>query len=69
MAELKLDRTRAKKATICFGSGLPLSSIDIIQVLTPVGTTNFYIIDIHTLFFPRFKDINIPSIYLNNIIN
>ena len=69
MPEIELDTTRANQVTICFGSGIPLSSIGIIQFFTPAGTTNFYIVDIPTLFLLCLKDIDTLSIYLNNITN
>ncbi len=69
MLEIELDTTRTNEATIYFGSGLPLSSIGTVQVLTPVGTTNFHVVDIPTLFLLCLKDIDTLDIYLNNITN
>ncbi len=69
MPEIELDTTRANEATICFRSGLPLCSIDIVQVFTSVGTANFHVVDIPTPFLLYLKDIDILGIYLNNITN
>ncbi len=69
MPEIELNITRANKATICFGSGLPLSSIGTVQVFSPVGTANVHVVDTLIPFFFCLKDINILGIYLNNITN
>ncbi len=69
MPKIELDTTRANKVTIYFGSGLPLNSIGIVQVLISVGTTNFHVVDTPTLFFLCLKNIDTHSIYLNNITN
>ena len=69
MPEIELDTIRTNEATICFGSQMPLSSIGTIQVFTPVGTTNFYVIDTLTLFFLCLKDMDTFGIYFNNITN
>ena len=69
MLKIELDTTRANEATICFRSRLPLSLIDTVQVLIPVSTTNFYIVDIPTPFLLCLKDMDILGIYLNNITN
>lgn len=69
MSKIELDTIYASKATICFGSGIFLSSIYIIQVFTPVGITNFYVIDTSTPFLLCLNDMNILSINLNNITN
>ncbi len=69
MPEIKLDTTRANEATICFGSGLPLSSIGTVQVFTLVGTANFHVVDTPTPFLLYLKDMDILGIYLNNITN
>ena len=69
MPEIELDTTRANEATICFGSGLPLSSIGTVQVLTPVGTANFHVVDTPTPFLLCLKDMDTLGIYLNNITN
>ena len=69
MPEIKLDTTHANKATICFGSQMLLSLIGIVQVSIPIDTTNFYVINIPTLFLFYLKDIDTLGIYLNNITN
>lgn len=69
ISKIKLDITYVNKATICFGSGMLLSLISIVQVFTPIGTMNFYIVNIPTSFFLYLKDIDILGIYLNNITN
>ncbi len=69
MPEIELDITHANEATICFGSGLPLSSIDTVQVLTPIGTANFHVVDTPILFLLCLKNIDTLGIYLNNITN
>lgn len=69
MSLVKLDITCANKATICFGSGIPLSSIDTVQVDTPVGTANFHIVDTLIPFLHCFKNMDTYGVYLNNIIN
>lgn len=69
MPEIKLDITHVNKATICFKSGMLLSSIDIVQVFISINITNFYIVNILILFFFCLKDINRLDLYLNNIIN
>lgn len=51
MSEIKLDITHINKAIICFKSKMFLSSINIVQVFTPISTINFHIINIFTLFF------------------
>ena len=51
MPETELDSTHVNEATICFGSGIPLSLIGTVQVFTSVGTTNFNVVDISTYFF------------------
>ena len=68
MPEIELDTTRANEATICFGNGMPLISIGIVQVFISVGTTNFYVVDTLIPFFFCLKDMNTLGIYLNNII-
>ena len=42
--EIELDTIHANDATICFGSGIPLSLIGIVQVFTLVGSTNFMLL-------------------------
>lgn len=69
MSEIKLDIIYVNKTIICFGNRISLSLIDIIQVPRSIDTTKFYIINIYTLFFLDLKDIDIFSIYLNNITN
>ena len=69
MPKIELDITCANKATICFGSIISLSSIGTVQVFTPVGNTNFYIVDIPTSFLLYLKEINTLGIYLNKITN
>ncbi len=69
MPEIELDTTHVNEATICFGSGLPLSSIGIVQVLTPVGTANFHFVDTPTPFLLCLKDIDTRGIFFNNITN
>ncbi len=69
MPEIELDATCANKTTICFRSGLPLSSIGIVQVLTSVGTANFDVVDTSTSFLLYLKDMDTLGIYLNNISN
>lgn len=69
MPSIELDTTHAKKATMCFESRILLNSIGTIQVDTPVGATNFYVIDTPTPFLLYLKDIDKLGIYLNNIIN
>ncbi len=69
MPEIELDTTHANEATICFGSGLLLSSLGTVQVFTPIGTTNFQVIDIPTPFLLCLKNIDIFGIYWNNIFN
>lgn len=67
--EIELNTSYGNEASICFGSKLPLSLIDIIQVFIPVGTTSFYIINTFILFFLCLKNIDTFNIYLNNITN
>ena len=67
MSEIEPDITRANETTICFGSGMSLDSIGIVKVFIPVGTTNFHVIDIPTLFLFCLKDIDTLGIYLNKI--
>lgn len=69
MLEIELDRTSVNEITICFGSRLPLSSIDTVQVLTPVCTANFHVVDSQIPFLLCLKDMDILGIYFNNIIN
>lgn len=69
MPKIKLDITCTNRTIICLESKMPLSSISIVQVLTPIGTTNFYIVDILILFLFCLKNMDTLSIYLNNIIN
>ena len=69
MPEIELDTTRANEATICFGSGMLLSSIGIVQVFTPIGTTNFHVVDTPIPFLLCLKDMDTLGIYLNNITN
>ena len=69
MPEIELDTTRTNEATIGFGSGMPLSSIGIVQLLTPIGTANFHVVDIPTPILLCLKDIDTLNIYLNNITN
>lgn len=69
MPEIKLYIICANKVIIYFGSRLLWSSIDIVQVLTPIGITNFHVIDISTLFLLYLKDMDIFNMYLNNITN
>lgn len=69
MPKIELDTTCANKAIIYFGSEILLSLFRIIQVLIPIGTTNFHVINISILCLHYLKDINILGIYLNNITN
>ena len=69
MPEIELNTTRANEATICFGSRMSLSSIGTVQIFTPVGTTNFHVIDIPISFLLCLKDMDTLGIYLNNITN
>lgn len=69
MLEIMLDTTPANKAIIFIESEISLNSINIIQVSILVSTTNFYIVDLFILFFLYLKNMDILSIYLNNIIN
>lgn len=69
MPEIKLDTTCANEVTIYFESGIPLSSIDIVQVFISGGITNFHIIDISIPFLLCLEDMDIFGIYLNNIRN
>lgn len=69
MPEIELDTIRANKITIFFRNKIFLHLIGTVQVFTPVGTTNFYIIDTLILLLLYFKNIDTYSIYLNNIIN
>lgn len=61
--------TNANKITICFKSEILLKLIGIIQVSLFISTTNFYIVNTPILLFLSLKNINILSIYLNNITN
>lgn len=67
--EIKLDTTHANEANISFGSGIPLNAIGTVQLHTPVGTANFYVVDTPTPFLLCLKDMDILGIYLNNITN
>ena len=69
MPEIKLDITRANEATICFESGMPLSSINTVQLLTLFGIANFHVVDTSTPFLFCLKNMDIFGIYLNNITN
>lgn len=69
MPKIKLDTTRTNETTISFGSKIPLNSIGTVQVFIYIGITNFYVIDTPTLFLLCLKNIDILSIYLNNITN
>lgn len=69
MLGIELNITCTNKVIICFKSGIPLNSIGIIQVFISISTTNFHIVDILTSFFRYLKNLDILSIYLNNIIN
>lgn len=46
MPETKLDTTHTNKATIWFGSGMPLSLIYTVQVFIFVGTIKFHDVNI-----------------------
>lgn len=67
--EIELNITHANKATIYFKNRLFLNLIDIFQVLTLIGTANFYVVNIPISFFLCLKDMDIFGIYLNNITN
>lgn len=69
MSKIELDTTCVNKIRICLRSRLIFSSIGIFQLLTPVSTTYFHVIDTSTSFFLRLKDMNTLGIYLNNITN
>ena len=69
MPEIELNTTNANEAIIYFGSGMPLSSIGIVQVFTLINTTSFNIVNKFILFFFYLKNMDIFDIYLNNIIN
>lgn len=69
MLKIELEIIYANKTTIYFKSKMLLNLIGTIQVFIPINITNFYIIDILIPFFFCLKNINILSIYLNNIIN
>lgn len=51
MPEIELKITYINETIICFKSEIFLNSIGTIQVLTPVGTINFYIDNILISFF------------------
>lgn len=69
MPKIELNTTHTNKAIICFGSGMPLSLIGIVQVFTLVGIISFHVVDTPTPFLLCLKDIDTLGIYLNNIIN
>lgn len=69
MPEIELDTICVNEATICFENGVPLSSIDIVQILISIGIINVHIVDIPILFLLCLKDIDTLGIYLNNITN
>ena len=69
MPETKLDTTHTNKATIWFGSGMPLSLIYTVQVFIFVGTIKFHDVNILIPIFLYWKDTDKRVIYLNNIIN
>lgn len=49
--EIKPNTTYANESTICFRSGISLSSIGTVQVFIFVDTTNFHIVDTFISFF------------------
>lgn len=67
--KIELDTIRANETTICFKSGISLSSISIVQVFILVDTTNFYVINTPISFLLCLKNMDILDIYLNNITN
>ena len=69
MSKIELDITSANKAIIWFRSKMLMSLIGIVQVLISVGITNFHIINILTLFLFCLENMDIFSIYFNNITN
>lgn len=69
MLSIELDITYTNKSTIYFGNKTLLNFITIVQINILVNITNFYIMDTSILFIFYLKNINILSIYLNNITN
>lgn len=69
MPKIKLDIIYTNEATICFGNKISLNLFGIIQVYTFVGTINSYIMKTIIPILLCLKDMDILSIYLNNIIN
>ena len=69
MPSVKLNKTYANKATICFEIGISLSSISIVRIDIPVGTANFHVVETSIPFLLYLKDIDTLGIYLNNITN
>lgn len=69
MLSIELDITYTNKPTIYFGNKTLLNFITIVQINILVNITNFYIMDTSILFIFYLKNINILSIYLNNITN
>lgn len=67
ISKIEENITYINEITICFESGIPLSSISIIQVFIFINIINFYIINTPILFFIYLKNINILGIYLNSI--
>ena len=69
MPKIEPDTTHANKATIYFGSELPLSSIGIVQIIISISTANFHDINTPIFFLFYLKDMDTLGIYLNNITN
>lgn len=69
MLKIEVDITYVNNATICFKNRIALNLINIIQVITLIGTTKFHVVDIFTSFFLYIKDMDTLNIYLNNITN
>lgn len=69
MPKIELDTTYVNKITIYFITRVLFCLFGTIQVLTPISIHNFHFINILTPFLFYLKNINIFSIYFNNIPN
>ena len=67
--QLYINISRAKKANIRFGDGIPIKLLKTATVNTPFGLMDFHVIKSDTFFLMLLKNMDRLEVYLNNTIN
>ena len=69
LGQVKINRTRAKKANIRFKDKPSIKSLGTATVQTPFGQVDFYVIKSDTPFLMSLKNMDRLGVYLNNTTN